>query len=153
MNRQDTSIRKKRQERDAQLKKQAETARRKRKHPKQAKANGGKPRESVIKKPSFHHFLPDEYLEDNEEHGVHSEIPLVVARTKPKKIKFTDLVEKKPKDRRKSTTTYRVSEICSNYLAPKSSFHAKTTKEAWLKGRASTGGGAQRSASVGFFKK
>lgn len=54
---------------------------------------------------------------------------------KGKKTKFADLVEKKPKDRRKGSTTYRVSEALSTKLAPKAAFNARLTKESWLQGR------------------
>lgn len=187
--RQETAIRKKRQERDALLKNQAEAASKKRKHaaeaaekaqkvPKMMKkqneeegmkmnfefqeygANDATPAESkptpaaIISRSNLPDLLPDEYLQDDEEFGSPTNLELEVARTKPRKMKFTDLVEKKPKDRRKGSTTYQVSEIRSKHLAPKSSFRAKTTKESWLKGRApNSGGGVRKVASVGFFKK
>lgn len=99
-------------------------------------------------------LLPDEYLQDDSESEELMDLDLEKPRQKSKKMKFTDLMEKKPKDRRKGSTTYRVSEVRSMNLAPKSSFHARSMKEAWLKGRAGNGAsGSRKVASGGFFKK
>ena len=99
-------------------------------------------------------LLPDEYLHDDSESEELMDLDLEKPRQNSKKMKFTDLTEKKPKDRRKGSTTYRVSEARSMNLAPKSSFHARSVKEAWLKGRAGNGAsGSRKVASGGFFKK
>ena len=93
-------------------------------------------------------FLPEEYLEDNESDEDMSLKP--VQRVKrAKKTKFTELVEKKPKDIRKGSTTYRVAEARSTKLAPKSSSNARSVKESWLQGRT---GSSRKSFSGGFFK-
>jgi U3 small nucleolar RNA-associated protein 16 len=93
-------------------------------------------------------FLPDEYLEDED-----SEDEMAVELTQPakkaKKIKFTELLEKKPKDYRKGSTTYRVAEAPSKKMAPKSSFNARTVKESWLQGRS---GVTRKPLASGFFK-
>lgn len=109
---------------------------------------------TIINTSNLPDLLPDEYLQDDEDSESLADLDLEVTRTKPKRMKFSDLVEKKPKDRRKGSTTYRVLEIRSKNLAPKSSFHAKNTKESWLKGRGPMGaGGVRKVASGGFFKK
>ena len=178
--RQETAIRKKRQERDATLKKQAETAAKKRERAEKKAAkkkakemnrdheNGDTAmlevqdmedtapakKKTVINSSNLPDLLPDEYLQDDEETESLADLDLDVTRTKPKRMKFSDLVEKKPKDRKVGSTTYRVSESRNKLLAPKSSFHAKNTKESWLKGRGPIGkGGVRKVASGGFFKK
>jgi hypothetical protein len=122
-------------------------------------AGKGRPVENMITPMSISRsnlpdLLPEEYLEDDDDPEPLPTQEMEVARIKPKKIKFADLVEKKPKDRRKGSTTYRVSEVRSKHLAPKSSVHAKAMKESWMKGRISNGfGGGRKVASGGFFKK
>jgi U3 small nucleolar RNA-associated protein 16 len=174
--RQEAAVRKKRQERDAVLKKQADVAAKRRKREaekaeklskKARKAEAEAKAEEanidtekamptpLISRSNIPDLLPEEYLQDDDEDsdeldGSETE----VVRRNPKKMKFSELVEKKPKDRRKGSTTYRVSEVQSRILAPKPSFHAKATKESWLKGRAGKGpGGIRKVASTGFFKK
>lgn len=97
---------------------------------------------------SLPEFLPEEYLEDNESEDEMALEPLNGAK-KVKKMKFTQLIDKKPKDIRKGSTTYRISEVRSTKLAPKSSHNAKSVKESWLQGRA---GANRKSFSSGFFK-
>lgn len=99
-------------------------------------------------------FLPAEYLEDTEPSSLELHEPMVTERSISKKTKFRDLVEKQPKDKRVGSTTYRVSKKQSSNLAPKSAYQARSIKEAWLQGRASTNGGANRKPfSSGFFRK
>lgn len=93
-------------------------------------------------------FLPEEYLEDEESED-DMELELAQPVKKAKKIKFTELLEKKPKDYRKGSTTYRVAEARSTKMAPKSSFNARKVKESWLQGRA---GAVRKPMSSGFFK-
>jgi U3 small nucleolar RNA-associated protein 16 len=97
-------------------------------------------------------FLPEEYLQDEE-----SDDDMAIEITQPmkraKKTKFTDLVEKKPKDRRVGSTTYRVAEACNTKLAPKASFQARSVKELWMQGRSASGAAPNRKPfSSGFFK-
>lgn len=174
--RRESAIRKKRRERDSILKQQARSKRKREdaelhnkmaapleiSHPnrprnaanddsqdKQAAENNGT--FSPLKlgaHSALPEFLPEEYLEDNESEG-----DMAVETVKPakraKKIKFSDLVEKRPKDIRKGSTTYRVAEVRSTKLAPKSSFNARTVKESWLQGR---GNANRKSYSSGFLK-
>jgi U3 small nucleolar RNA-associated protein 16 len=181
--RQETAIRKKRQERDAKFKKQAEAVIMKRERAVKKAENKAKKylketkedhedsesmpldipededtipaeKRTVINTSNLPDLLPYEYLQDYEETESLVDLELDTLGTKPKKMKFLDLVEKKPKDRKKGSTTYRISEVRSNNLAPKSSFHAKNTKESWLKGRGPISeGGVRKVSSVGFFKK
>lgn len=176
--RQENAIRRKRQERDARLKKQSEKANKKRKraeeaHEKErkiAKLDGETKKDAnfeseqlvmeskalilPISRSKLPDLLPDEYLQDDSESEEAEDHELEVVRTKPRTMTFGDLVVKKPKDRRKGSTTYRVSELHSKNLAPKSSFYARSTKESWLKGRAGKGaGGSRKVVSGGFFKK
>lgn len=99
-------------------------------------------------------LLPAEYLEDTipQELIVH---PAATSReTKAKKTKFQGTREKLPKDKRIGSTIYRVSKTQSTNLAPKSSFHARSTKEAWLQGRVGQSGNSCRQPmSKGFFRK
>lgn len=97
---------------------------------------------------SLPEFLPEEYLEDDESDDEMA-LDLVKPTKRAKKTKFAELIEKKPKDVRKGSTTYRVAEARSTKLAPKSSFNARAVKESWLQGRA---GSSRKSVSSGFFK-
>jgi U3 small nucleolar RNA-associated protein 16 len=166
INRQESALRQKRKERDTVLKKQAESASKKRKREAvRGKAKGSKKvgsRENqdehkLLPKFAIGTALPDllpaEYLQDEEsENG--ALIDSEPAEKKPKKMKFTDLVEKKPKDRRKGSTIYRVSEVRSTKLAPKASPTARSLKESWLQGRPGKVLGTNRKPfSGGFFKK
>ena len=99
-------------------------------------------------------LLPAEYLEDDD---MHAPTPLLieVPRQKTKKTKFHDVVVKKPKDRKKGTTIYRVGESQNTRLAPRFSVQAKSTKESWLQGRSGKrlGSGSNRKPlNAGFFK-
>jgi len=60
---------------------------------------------------------------------------MTIIKKKAKKTKFLDAALKEPKDRRVGKTTYRVAKAGSTKLAPKSSFTARSTKEAWMQGR------------------
>lgn len=169
-------MRRKRQEREAKLKEQAEATAKKRAREEKAEKRRQAKRDreakeqmqlegnsdedvapvakTIISTSNLPYLLPDEYLQDDEEIESLAGSELEVASTKPKKMKLLDLVEKKPKDRKKGSTTYRVSEVSSKNLAPKSSCRAKSTKEAWLKGRGPmSAGGVRKVASSGFFKK
>jgi hypothetical protein len=99
-------------------------------------------------------LLPAEYLEDTDPRGLVVHIAPTSKKTKSKKTNFSELVEKQPKDRRIGGTTYRVTKAQCTSLAPKSSFHARHTKEAWLQGRAGkVGGSSWQPVSKGFSKK
>jgi hypothetical protein len=95
-----------------------------------------------------------EYLEDKPAEDYDSfSLPTQTMSHKSKKIKFIDSAPKKPKDRRKGSTIYRVVEAHDDgLLAPKAASDARSVKEAWLNGQR----GASRSRKVvkgGFFKK
>jgi U3 small nucleolar RNA-associated protein 16 len=98
-------------------------------------------------------LLPDEFLEDDDFTALtDSDIDLPI--TKAKKTKFTNLIDKKPKDRRKGSTTYRVAEVANMKLPPKASFNARSTRERWLKGRPGKLVGTDRKPfKSGFFVK
>jgi hypothetical protein len=98
--------------------------------------------------------LPAEYLEDDpiEDHNSFSP-PEQTMSNKSKKIKFIDPTPKKPKDRRKGSTIYRVAEAHGDgLLAPKAASNARSVKEAWLNGQRGAGG-AKRVVNGGFFKR
>ena len=95
-----------------------------------------------ITKNNIPEFLPVEYLEDEpaEDQGSFS-LPKQTMSHKSKKIKFIDPTPKKPKDRRKGSTIYRVAEAQgSGLLAPKAARNARSVKEAWLNGQRGAGG-------------
>ncbi|QSZ31393.1 hypothetical protein DSL72_000958 [Monilinia vaccinii-corymbosi] len=79
-------------------------------------------------------LLPAEYLEDNDDEPAHilSELPTRVAKAS----KLRRLFEKRPKDKRVGSTTFRVTESRNSHLAPKASNQARALKESWLQGRA-----------------
>lgn len=156
--RQESAIKQKRKERDAVLKKQAEAAGKKRKRaiveeimPNPEKTKRSEGTQNFARGP-LPDFLPAEFLEDNDEEPQApsgSELPV----RKVRKMKFTDLIEKNPKDLRKGSTTYRVSEVRSTKLAPKASFQARSLKESWLQGRPGSVLGTNRKPwSSGFLR-
>ncbi|KAM0147385.1 hypothetical protein ACHAQE_009305 [Botrytis cinerea] len=82
-------------------------------------------------------LLPAEFLEDDDvdspEPGrLHSSLP--TRSVKPDKLRR--LLEKKPKDKRVGSTTFRVAEDRNSRLPPKASNQARSLKESWLQGRA-----------------
>ncbi|KAF5876284.1 putative immediate-early protein [Botrytis fragariae] len=84
-------------------------------------------------------LLPAEFLEDDDvdspEPGrLHSSLP--TRSVKPDKLRR--LLEKKPKDKRVGSTTFRVAENRNSLLPPKASNQARSLKESWLQGRAGT---------------
>ncbi|TGO70018.1 hypothetical protein BOTNAR_0004g00030 [Botryotinia narcissicola] len=84
-------------------------------------------------------LLPAEFLEDDDvdspEPGrLHSSLP--TRSVKPDKLRR--LLEKKPKDKRVGSTTFRVAESQNPLLPPKASNQARSLKESWLQGRAGT---------------
>ncbi|TGO37044.1 hypothetical protein BHYA_0107g00090 [Botrytis hyacinthi] len=84
-------------------------------------------------------LLPAEFLEDDDvdspEPGrLHSS--LLTRSVKPDKLRR--LLEKKPKDKRVGSTTFRVAENRNPLLPPKASNQARSLKESWLQGRAGT---------------
>jgi U3 small nucleolar RNA-associated protein 16 len=98
-------------------------------------------------------LLPAEFLEDDDDESLAHPDPEFPVK-KAKKMKFTDLVERKPKDIRRGSTIYRVSEIRSTKLAPKASVQARSLKESWLQGRPGKLIGTNRMPwASGFFKK
>ncbi|TAQ86713.1 hypothetical protein B7494_g4963 [Chlorociboria aeruginascens] len=164
--RQESAIRNKRKERDAFLKRQAESVNKKRKHIEESEeeiessneeedeAMGGEDTGPRSKhrhgKASIPNLLPAEYLEDKEDEEVQD---VVEPPIKTNKLKFLELAEKKPKDRRIGSTTYRVSEtVRIAHLAPKSSFQARSIKEAWLQGRPGKNGSKRKPFTNSFFK-
>ena len=147
-----SAIREKRKERDATLRKQAEIANTKRKRreeavenqlsrPKKAKIVGSDAEmdideDGVVPNPpklkfsrasELPEFLPAEFLKDDDD----SETNVTNSTIQPKlphKTKHIILDEKKPKDRRKGSTIYRVSDTTDMRLAPKASSHARSEK-------------------------
>lgn len=81
-------------------------------------------------------LLPAEYLEEDDEapeaNHMHSNLPSRPARAD----KLRHLLEKRPKDKRVGSTTYRVAESRNTHLPPKASKLARALKESWLQGRA-----------------
>jgi U3 small nucleolar RNA-associated protein 16 len=112
-----------------------------------------KPSKIVFDSTNLPEFLPEEYLQDDSD----SEASPLASEQPAKRIqkaKFASIVEKKPKDRRKGSTIYRVAETSSRKLAPKASLGARNMKQDWLQGRSGSGIGASRKAfNTGFFKK
>ncbi|KAK0118673.1 hypothetical protein ONS95_007556 [Cadophora gregata] len=100
------------------------------------------PTHALTSRSALPSFLPAEYLEDDDDEDAQALVPfsdeITIIKKKAKKTKFIDAALKEPKDRRVGKTTYRVAKRQSTKLAPKSSFSARSTKEAWLQGR--TGG-------------
>lgn len=82
-------------------------------------------------------LLPAEFLEDDDEdtsepgHS-HSSLPRKVVKAN----KLRHLLEKRPKDKRVGSTTFRVAESKNSHLPPKASSQARQLKESWLQGRA-----------------
>jgi U3 small nucleolar RNA-associated protein 16 len=112
-----------------------------------------KPSKIVFDSTNLPEFLPEEYLQDDSD----SESSPLASEQPAKRIqkaKFAGIVEKKPKDRRKGSTIYRVAETSSRKLAPKASLGARNMKQDWLQGRSGSGIGANRKAfNTGIFKK
>ncbi|APA14503.1 predicted protein [Sclerotinia sclerotiorum 1980 UF-70] len=84
-------------------------------------------------------LLPAEYLEDNDDDtpesgNFHSSLPTRFVKTN----KLRHLLEKRPKDKRVGSTTFRVAESRNTHLPPKASNQARSLKESWLQGRAGT---------------
>ncbi|KAL3419245.1 hypothetical protein PVAG01_09467 [Phlyctema vagabunda] len=97
-------------------------------------------------------FLPAEYLAENDASESEDEVEHEQLVQRSKRTKFTDLGEKKPKDLRKGSTTFRVAKSNNPLLAPKASNQARLTKEAWLQGRPGKNGVTNRRPfSSGFF--
>lgn len=97
-------------------------------------------------------LLPAEFLEDDDDQDLAVVRP-AQAKEKSKKTKLADL-EKKPKDRRKGSVTYRIAEVTkASALAPKSTYIARSMKEKYLEGRAGKGKSINRKPlSSSFFK-
>lgn len=157
--RKEAAERLKRKERDAQLKSQAQAAK-KRKHIEDDVDESVTINESSITveplartttKPKFNRsnlpdLLPEEFLNDDvEEAELESEEE---APRKSKKIKFLYPEEKKPKDKKLGSTTYRVAQTNKESLAPKASKSALAMKAALLGGRK---GQIRKAVSSGFF--
>jgi U3 small nucleolar RNA-associated protein 16 len=177
--RQEAATRKKRRDRDALLRSQAEAASHKRKltdpqtsgnstkddtpqPSKTSESTATLTKDSILStktrvdRTQLPEFLPAEFLEEDEDVDMDDIIPSRSLQVKPKKIKFSDIVEKKPKDRTVGSTTFRVAENGENrHLAPKAAKNARSTKEAWLAGRSGKGGAGgdnRRAVGGGFFK-
>jgi hypothetical protein len=97
--------------------------------------------------------LPVEYLEDDPiTKNAFSQSNKTSKVNKSKKIKFIDPSPKKPKDRTRGSTVYRVAEATgSDLLAPKAAINAQSVKEAWLNGQRGAGG-SRKIIKGGFFK-
>ncbi|TQS38101.1 hypothetical protein Golomagni_01400 [Golovinomyces magnicellulatus] len=95
-------------------------------------------------------LLPLDYLEDVEPLEVSNPSHELHARKMGNKIKFSDLVEKKVKDKRVGSTTFRVVKASNRSLAPKAVLNARRTKELWLQGRS---GQRQESRRISFSRK
>ncbi|KAH9208619.1 hypothetical protein DL95DRAFT_527331 [Leptodontidium sp. 2 PMI_412] len=140
-----SASRKKRKERDEVLKKQSEKGKRRRAAPKPEEGSSDEEDEptpaldetslALTTRSALPDFLPAEYLEDTDPQDLIRTDDDDILRKKAKKTKFIDAALKAPKDRRVGKTTYRVAKAGSTKLAPRSSFVARSTKEAWLQGR------------------
>merc|ERR1712093_697568 len=152
-----TASRKKRKERDEILKKQSEKAKKRKpdsttNEPAHASSESDSeddfpalldeptsltmPSHILTSRSTLPSFLPAEYLEDTEpQDSIPTSDEMTIIKKKAKKTKFLDAALKEPKDRRVGKTTYRVAKAGSTKLAPKSSFTARSTKEAWMQGR------------------
>merc|ERR1711939_588435 len=152
-----TASRKKRKERDEILKKQSEKAKKRKpdsttNEPAHASSESDSeddfpalldeptsltmPSHILTSRPTLPSFLPAEYLEDTEpQDSILTSDEMTIIKKKAKKTKFLDAALKEPKDRRVGKTTYMVAKAGSTKLAPKSSFTARSTKEAWMQGR------------------
>lgn len=169
VNRQDAALRKKRKDKDVFLKSQAEKKRKaqealpeitrpdsKTSDPSTAtltKDPTPVPLKAKYTRSALPDLLPAEFLEDEDTEMLDE--PVQNSMPKPKKIKFNDVYEKKPKDRTVGNTTIRVAEKVDRLLAPKAAKNARNTKDAWLAGRSGRGGAGgdnRRSVSGGFFK-
>lgn len=95
-------------------------------------------------------LLPLDYLEDIEPFEVSNPSPKLPARKIGNKIKFSDLVENKVKDKRMGSTTFRVVKASNRSLAPKAELNARRTKELWLQGRGSQ---RQETRRISFSRK
>ena len=78
-------------------------------------------------------LLPEDFLEDStaEDAGP----PLKEEPQRPKKLKFEYAEEKKPKDKRLGSTTYRVAQVEKDGFAPKASRNSVSAKAALQGGR------------------
>ncbi|XMA19631.1 hypothetical protein WAI453_012422 [Rhynchosporium graminicola] len=141
-----TASRKKRKERDEVLRKQSEKA--KKRKPvfiaAESDEEAEQSKQSVIdtfpshilsSRSALPEFLPAEYLEDTDPQDTIRTEDAEPAKKKGKKTRFIDADLKAPKDRRVGKTTYRVAKAGSTNLAPKASFRARSTKDAWMQGR------------------
>ncbi|KAI9799087.1 MAG: hypothetical protein M1833_004281 [Piccolia ochrophora] len=74
---------------------------------------------------------------------------------RPKKIKFLDVDERRPKDVKRGRVKVRVLETFQEHLAPKVGKESKGLKEAWLAGRQAKGGSGvqRRSIHRGFLRR
>jgi len=108
-----------------------------------------------IDKNNLPDLLPLEYLEDEDiPANINTLTTTESAQPKPKKIKFLDLAEKKPRDKKKGSTTFKVREKAADArLAPKASKTAMSAKEAWLSGgvRKNGRGSVRKPVKSGFF--
>jgi hypothetical protein len=154
--RKEAAERQKRKDRDAQLKAQAQAAK-KRKHAEESLDESATLENSSIgidvgrasAKPRFDRstlpdLLPEDFLEDEE-----SEDEVLVEEERPrqpKKIKFA-YEEKKPKDKRLGSTTFRVAQVAKEGFAPKVS---RTTASAKASLQGSRKGQVRKPVSSGF---
>jgi U3 small nucleolar RNA-associated protein 16 len=109
--------------------------------------------QTIITKSNIPEFLPSEYLEDDSAED-NSSLSALKETTfhKSKKVKFIDQTAKKPKDRKKGSTIYRVVEAHgTGLLAPRAVRTARSVKEAWLSGLRGAGGN-RKVINGGFFK-
>ncbi|KFY32952.1 hypothetical protein V495_08581 [Pseudogymnoascus sp. VKM F-4514 (FW-929)] len=147
--------RQKRKDRDAQLKAQAQAAK-KRKHAEESLDESATLENSSVgidvgrasAKPRFDRstlpdLLPEDFLEDEESED---EAPVVEEKRQPKKIKFA-YEEKKPKDKRLGSTTFRVAQVAKEGFAPKVS---RTTASAKASLQGSRKGQVRKPVSSGF---
>lgn len=80
-------------------------------------------------------LLPLEYLEEDTVAEPTTITTTSSIPSRPKKTKFPNVVEKKLKDKKKGSTTFKVRESKQDSrLAPKASKSAMSLKEAWLNG-------------------
>ncbi|RDL37454.1 uncharacterized protein BP5553_04887 [Venustampulla echinocandica] len=77
-------------------------------------------------------LLPLELLEDDD---ISTAPRSQEVQPQAKRIKFTDLVEKMPKDRRIGSTMYRITKARNVQLAPRASSQSRNIKDAWMRGQ------------------
>jgi hypothetical protein len=93
-----------------------------------------------------------ELLPESEEDEPHI-TDAVSSKSLAKQTNFTQLLEKKPKDRRNGSTTYRVADTSCIIFPPKADLTTRMTKETWMHNRPGKGSSKKRVSWNGDFMK